>query len=311
MPSLSTPERVGNTSFPSHEAELSCGLAGGARDAGVGGAGTRRAVAGLAGAPSLPSPSVLLLLYPFCQLVRIAKVLGTEDLYDYIDKYNIELDPRFNDILGRWVRGQILPRHGWGLGVRETVRHHAGIPADSCCSPGKVVGEGSVGGELAVPSAGCGADAALFSSSSSSSSQTLAEAVGALRPQREPAPREHRGARFLGQAAALRPPDTTHCPGRHGAPVLLYVCRCRCLPRLLGAAHRSLPSAQNPSPPRCCWCPLPPQWFSRSFCILLAPLSPCGAAAPSSGGGRAARDQRSPRQPSLTPITFPSAPQIP
>lgn len=37
----------------------------------------------------------------FKQLVRIAKVLGTEDLYDYIDKYNIELDPRFNDILGR------------------------------------------------------------------------------------------------------------------------------------------------------------------------------------------------------------------
>lgn len=43
----------------------------------------------------------------FCvcsQLVRIAKVLGTEDLYDYIDKYNIELDPRFNDILGRWAK---------------------------------------------------------------------------------------------------------------------------------------------------------------------------------------------------------------
>uniref|UniRef100_A0AAR2JBQ2 non-specific serine/threonine protein kinase n=1 Tax=Pygocentrus nattereri TaxID=42514 RepID=A0AAR2JBQ2_PYGNA len=38
------------------------------------------------------------------QLVRIAKVLGTEDLYDYIDKYNIELDPRFNDILGRHSR---------------------------------------------------------------------------------------------------------------------------------------------------------------------------------------------------------------
>uniref|UniRef100_A0A8C4QBS7 non-specific serine/threonine protein kinase n=1 Tax=Eptatretus burgeri TaxID=7764 RepID=A0A8C4QBS7_EPTBU len=37
------------------------------------------------------------------QLVRIAKVLGTEDLYDYIDKYNIELDPRFNDILGSVV----------------------------------------------------------------------------------------------------------------------------------------------------------------------------------------------------------------
>ncbi|CAO2623321.1 Casein kinase II subunit alpha [Lemmus lemmus] len=40
------------------------------------------------------------------QLVRIAKVLGTEDLYDYIDKYNIELDPCFNDILGRHSRKQ-------------------------------------------------------------------------------------------------------------------------------------------------------------------------------------------------------------
>ncbi|VDM40227.1 unnamed protein product [Toxocara canis] len=35
------------------------------------------------------------------QLVRIAKVLGTEELFDYIDKYQIELDPRFSDILGR------------------------------------------------------------------------------------------------------------------------------------------------------------------------------------------------------------------
>lgn len=44
---------------------------------------------------------MLSLLSSTLQLVRIAKVLGTEDLYDYIDKYNIELDPRFNDILGR------------------------------------------------------------------------------------------------------------------------------------------------------------------------------------------------------------------
>lgn len=43
----------------------------------------------------------LRLFHMSLQLVRIAKVLGTEDLYDYIDKYNIELDPRFNDILGR------------------------------------------------------------------------------------------------------------------------------------------------------------------------------------------------------------------
>ena len=38
------------------------------------------------------------------QLVRIAKVLGTEELFEYIEKYHIDLDPRFNDILGRHSR---------------------------------------------------------------------------------------------------------------------------------------------------------------------------------------------------------------
>lgn len=38
------------------------------------------------------------------QLVRIAKVLGTPELFDYVRKYNIEMDPRFNDILGRHCR---------------------------------------------------------------------------------------------------------------------------------------------------------------------------------------------------------------
>eukprot|EP00118_Oscarella_pearsei_P028802 m.2970 g.2970 ORF g.2970 m.2970 type:complete len:436 (+) comp8992_c0_seq1:159-1466(+) len=38
------------------------------------------------------------------QLVRIAKVLGTEDLFDYLEKYRIELNPRFNEILGRHSR---------------------------------------------------------------------------------------------------------------------------------------------------------------------------------------------------------------
>ena len=32
------------------------------------------------------------------QLVRIAKVLGTEELYEYLDKYQIELDPRLVEI---------------------------------------------------------------------------------------------------------------------------------------------------------------------------------------------------------------------
>ena len=38
------------------------------------------------------------------QLVRIARVLGTEKLDEYIKQYNIELDTRFNDLLGRHSR---------------------------------------------------------------------------------------------------------------------------------------------------------------------------------------------------------------
>jgi len=38
------------------------------------------------------------------QLVRIGKVLGTDELYEYLEKYQIELDPRFNEILGRHSR---------------------------------------------------------------------------------------------------------------------------------------------------------------------------------------------------------------
>ena len=46
-----------------------------------------------------------------CQLVRIAKVLGTEELFEYIDKYQIDLDPRFNDILGRFVLTSVQSSH--------------------------------------------------------------------------------------------------------------------------------------------------------------------------------------------------------
>lgn len=38
------------------------------------------------------------------QLVRIAKVLGTEELHDYVDRYKIDLDPEYSDILGRHSR---------------------------------------------------------------------------------------------------------------------------------------------------------------------------------------------------------------
>lgn len=38
------------------------------------------------------------------QLVKIARVLGTEELFAYIDKYSLELDPHFDDVLGRHSR---------------------------------------------------------------------------------------------------------------------------------------------------------------------------------------------------------------
>uniref|UniRef100_A0A672M5J8 non-specific serine/threonine protein kinase n=1 Tax=Sinocyclocheilus grahami TaxID=75366 RepID=A0A672M5J8_SINGR len=38
------------------------------------------------------------------QLVRIAKVLGTEELSSYLNKYHIELDTRFKDLLGQQTR---------------------------------------------------------------------------------------------------------------------------------------------------------------------------------------------------------------
>jgi len=38
------------------------------------------------------------------QLVKIVKILGTDELFDYLDKYNLELDPHFDGILGRHTR---------------------------------------------------------------------------------------------------------------------------------------------------------------------------------------------------------------
>merc|ERR1719487_695593 len=38
------------------------------------------------------------------QLVKIARVLGTDGLFAYLDKYNLELDPHFDDTLGRHSR---------------------------------------------------------------------------------------------------------------------------------------------------------------------------------------------------------------
>lgn len=37
------------------------------------------------------------------QLVKIAKVLGTDELHAYIEKYNIRLDAQYDDILARFA----------------------------------------------------------------------------------------------------------------------------------------------------------------------------------------------------------------
>ena len=37
------------------------------------------------------------------QLVKITKVLGTEGLYQYLEKYDIPLDAQYDDLLGKLV----------------------------------------------------------------------------------------------------------------------------------------------------------------------------------------------------------------
>lgn len=41
------------------------------------------------------------------QLVKIAKVLGTEELHVYLDKYELELDAQYDDVMGNY------PRKAW------------------------------------------------------------------------------------------------------------------------------------------------------------------------------------------------------
>ena len=38
------------------------------------------------------------------QLVKIAKVLGTDELFEYLDKYDLELDPHFDGLIGRHTK---------------------------------------------------------------------------------------------------------------------------------------------------------------------------------------------------------------
>ena len=42
--------------------------------------------------------------HPAAHSPRCLQVLGTDELFDYLDKYNLELDPHFDGILGRHTR---------------------------------------------------------------------------------------------------------------------------------------------------------------------------------------------------------------
>ena len=57
------------------------------------------------------------------QLVRIAKVLGTDELYAYLNKYRIELDPNFENLIGRHSRKP------WNKYVTAENQHMVGTEA--------------------------------------------------------------------------------------------------------------------------------------------------------------------------------------
>ncbi|KAI8074028.1 casein kinase II subunit alpha [Gongronella butleri] len=52
------------------------------------------------------------------QLVKIARVLGTDELFAYLDKYDIKLDSQYHEILGRY------PRRPWAKFVKDDNRHY-------------------------------------------------------------------------------------------------------------------------------------------------------------------------------------------
>jgi casein kinase II subunit alpha len=53
------------------------------------------------------------------QLVKITKVLGTDELYAYIDKYNIRLDSQYDELLGRYL----------------SIHHHHSLSSFNRCLP--------------------------------------------------------------------------------------------------------------------------------------------------------------------------------
>jgi casein kinase II subunit alpha len=62
------------------------------------------------------------------QLVKIAKVLGTDDLFQYIEKYDIELDAQYDDLLGKYSPSKDVlirfPKRPWAKFVTAENRKY-------------------------------------------------------------------------------------------------------------------------------------------------------------------------------------------
>ena len=54
------------------------------------------------------------------QLVKIVKVLGTEELFRYLDAYDLELDPHFDGLIGR------QPKKAWEKFINVENQHLVG-----------------------------------------------------------------------------------------------------------------------------------------------------------------------------------------
>ena len=53
------------------------------------------------------------------QLCQIAKILGTKELYEYANKYDIQIEPHFKSMIG------IYPKKPWKSFVNSNNRHLA------------------------------------------------------------------------------------------------------------------------------------------------------------------------------------------
>ncbi len=166
----------------------------------------------------------------FDQLVKIARVLGTEELYEYLGKYGIELDPQVG-LWGAWAAGGSGGSRGRdGSSSQELVVRSGFVGALLRCGGWVERRAGGRAARTGVPGrrrrtdrrpakpCACVLSLACLCVRAPSSRrwcvraarvddwQPQPQAVDQVRDAGQPAPRVARGARLFGQAAQIRPP---------------------------------------------------------------------------------------------------------